>query len=229
MPTKIPLAYRDWGGPDPKILFLHGFLANQQVWDPLIEHLKHRCRPLTVDLLGFGASSHPHSTYDIPTQVESLHHWIQSLHLPPLILVGHSFGGWVAAAYAIAHPHHLQALILLAPAGIRDDHFAGRYRRLLPLLWDSPWVDRFLDWGSPIAALLGQSHPWHKLKQFRHHLNRQPLARQFLRQRQRPEAATDTVEGSLAEITAPTLVIAAEQDDTIPLWHCQTYANGIPK
>jgi len=90
-------------------------------------------------------------------------------------------------------------------------------------------VDRLLAWGSPLAAWLGQEQTWGELGWIRQQLQQQPVARQFLQARHRPEAAIDTVEASLGQIQAPTLVIAAGQDDTIPLWHCQTYAAGIPK
>jgi pimeloyl-ACP methyl ester carboxylesterase len=53
------------------------------------------------------------------------------------------------------------------------------------------------------------------------------VAKSFLRDRLRPEDAIDTVETQLSEITIPTVVVAAATDETIPLWHCQTYAQGI--
>jgi len=226
------LAYRRYsqaGGQGPTVVCIHGFMATQEVWDPLARLLVGSCPVITLDLLGFGASSQPPITYDIATEVDALERFCQALGLTQVILLGHSFGGWVAAAHAIAHPERVQGLVLLAPAGIRDDQFAGRYRWLMPLLWQSVWVDRLLAWGSPLAAWLGQEQTWGELGWIRQQLQQQPVARQFLQARHRPEAAIDTVEASLGQIQAPTLVIAAGQDDTIPLWHCQTYAAGIPK
>ncbi len=224
------LAYRRYsqGGQGATVLCIHGFMATQEVWDPLARLLVGACPVITLDLLGFGASSQPPITYDIAIEVNTLEGFCQALGLTQVILIGHSFGGWVAAAYAIAHPERVQGLILLAPAGIRDDQFAGRYRWLMPLLWQSVWVDRILDWASPLARLVGQGQAWGYLRWVRHQLQQQPVARQFLQARSRPEAAIDTVEASLGQIQAPTLVIAAGQDEVIPLWHCQTYAAGIP-
>ncbi len=45
--------------------------------------------------------------------------------------------------------------------------------------------------------------------------------------RMRPEDAVDTVEKEIHQLQIPTLVIAADSDETIPLWHCQTYTNEI--
>ena len=44
----------------------------------------------------------------------------------------------------------------------------------------------------------------------------------------RPEDAFETVEKEIHQLQIPTLVIAADSDETIPLWHCQTYTNEIP-
>jgi len=46
--------------------------------------------------------------------------------------------------------------------------------------------------------------------------------------RLRPEDAIDTVEKDIYRLQVPTLVITGDRDETIPLWHSQTYANEIP-
>jgi pimeloyl-ACP methyl ester carboxylesterase len=43
----------------------------------------------------------------------------------------------------------------------------------------------------------------------------------------RAEDAVDTVEKEIHQLQIPTLVIAADSDETIPLWHCETYTNEI--
>ena len=35
-----------------------------------------------------------------------------------MVLVGHSMGGYLAAAYALKYPEHIKHLILVCPAGI---------------------------------------------------------------------------------------------------------------
>ncbi len=56
----------------------------------------------------------------------------------------------------------------------------------------------------------------------------QPVARSFLMSRMRPEDAVDTVEKDIHKLRVPTLVITGDADETIPLWHSQTYADEIP-
>ncbi|MFT0796576.1 alpha/beta fold hydrolase [Synechococcus sp. H70.1] len=219
-------AYREWGEGEPPLLFLHGFMATHANWWPLMQGLGDQYHCLALDLLGFGQSSQPALRCDIATEVEFVRGFVQALGLPKPVLVGHSFGGWVAAAYAIRYP--LRGLVLLAPAGIRDDSFVKRYRHLRLLLREGAWVDRLLRAAIPLAHWGRWEERLAWLLWLRGSLRQQPVARQFLRQRLRPQAALDTVERQLQAIQVPTLVVAAERDETIPLWHCQTYAAGIP-
>jgi pimeloyl-ACP methyl ester carboxylesterase len=135
--------------------------------------------------------------------------------------------GWVASAYALAHEESVKALILAAPAGIRDDSFCGRYDALRPLLWQTPIVDGMLWLAKPLANVVGQREGLERISWFRRELNAQPAARSFLVDRIRPEDAIDTVEKEIHRLRVPTLVITGDRDETIPLWHSQTYASEI--
>lgn len=236
-------AYIEQGTGFP-VIFLHGFLGEGSCWLPVMANLpEHRC--LALDLLGFGESSQPELRYNIWHQVEFLQQFITALDLENFWLVGHSYGGWTAAAYAIActtghtglpqqqkpllPPHNaLNGLMLVAPAGIRDDKFVGRYAHLRPLLWETPWIDWGLKTIAPIGRLIGQQDAFAEIMRVRRELLAQPVAKSFLRDRLRPEDAIDTVERDLQQIQVPTLIVAAQQDETIPLWHTQAYEEGIP-
>jgi pimeloyl-ACP methyl ester carboxylesterase len=116
---------------------------------------------------------------------------------------------------------------LVAPAGVRDDAFVGRYNHMRPLLWETPWVDRVLRLLQFLSKIVGQEATLAEIYRARQALRQQPVAKSFLRDRLRPKDAIDTVETQLNVINLPTLVVAAAEDTTIPLWHCQTYATGI--
>jgi len=215
------------------LVFLHGFLGESSAWLPIIQDLQdtypntYRC--VALDLLGFGGSSKPQLKYTIWHQVDFLQEFLAAISLDSVnnfCLIGHSYGGWTAAAYALKY--QVKALILIAPAGIRDDSFVGRYNYLKPLLWENSIVDLVLKSISPIAKILGKTQEFAVIDQARKALVAQPVAKSFIYDRQRPEDAIDTVENDICKITSPTLVIAGDRDDTIPLWHCQAYADTIP-
>ncbi|CAN1211997.1 alpha/beta hydrolase [Tumidithrix helvetica PCC 7403] len=229
-------AYLEQGEGFP-IIFLHGFLGESSNWLPLMASLQAQAPSkfwyIALDLLGFGSSSKPRLKYVVDNQVDFFTEFITAMGIEKFALVGHSYGGWVTAAYAIAHASEastfLENITLIAPAGIRDDSFVGRYQHLRPLLWDTKLVDLVLAAIAPIANLVGKQKQFATVQMARRELMQQPVARSFLVDRWRPEDAIDTVETKIHKINVPTLVIAGQQDDTIPLWHCQTYAERIPK
>ncbi|MFN5855276.1 MAG: alpha/beta fold hydrolase [Pseudanabaenaceae cyanobacterium] len=240
---KYHAAYWEMGHGTP-LIFLHGFLGQSLTWQPLLPLLAPHFHCIALDLLGFGESSQPRLKYVIDHQVEFVTEFLaalaaQGLNLENFGLVGYSYGGWTAAALNIAQAIdpfskppskiHCHQLALVAPAGIRDDQFVGRYDYLRPLLWESPLVDWTLAASKPVAKLLGRARKWQEIYRARQELQRQPVAKSFLCDRLRPEDAIDTVETKIHQINIPTVVVAGGQDTTIPLWHCETYGTKIPQ
>jgi pimeloyl-ACP methyl ester carboxylesterase len=219
-------AYWEQGTGSP-VLFLHGFMGQSECWQLLVAQLSSHHRCISLDMLGCGESSKPMIRYDIAKLVAFVRGFVEGVKLDACAIVGHSLGGWVASAYALAYPQAITHLVLLAPAGIRDDSFCGRYDHLRPLLWQTPIVDWILWTLRPIAHLSGKHQDLQKILWIRRELNAQPAPRSFLVDRMRPEDAIDTVEKEIHQLQIPTLVITGDQDETIPLWHSQTYANEI--
>jgi pimeloyl-ACP methyl ester carboxylesterase len=225
-PAQAEAAYWEAGETAPPMLLLHGFMGDGNCWHSLVSHLQpHRC--ICLDQFGFGGSSKPMIRYDIAQLVDFVHEFTIAIGLESFVIVGHSLGGWVGAAYALAYPDAVKGLILAAPAGIRDDSFVGRYDWLRPLLWRTPLVDLSLKLARPIAKILGKHQELAQISWFRQELNAQPAPRSFLLDRLRPEDAIDTVEKEIHRLALPTLVITGDRDETIPLWHSQTYASEI--
>ncbi len=231
---KYTAAYTSIGDGVPVIL-LHGFFGNAGTLGALARGLSSNYCCISLELLGFGDSSKPDIRYLIDDHVEFLKEFLTAKKISKFYLIGYSYGAWVAAAYAInrsdlAMPTpDLVSMVLVAPAGIRDDSFVGRYDLLKPLLWQTPLIDLALKTIAPFARLMGKQKSFETVRISREALITQPAARSFLIERLKPEAAVDTVEKSIDRIETPTLVIAGESDGTIPLWHAQTYAEKIPQ
>ena len=215
-------------GAGPPLILLHGFLGDGKCWSPLVDRLQSHLRCISLDLLGFGDSAKPMIRYNIAQEVAFVRQFVEALDLEPCYFLGHSFGGWVSAAYALAYPDSVRGLALAAAAGIRDDSFCGRYDHLRPLLWRTPIVDLALTLAKPVSTWLGQRPLIDQLTWFRRELMANPAACSFLVDRLRPEDAIDTVEKEIHRLQTPTLVITGDRDETIPLWHSETYAKEIP-
>jgi proline iminopeptidase len=73
-----------------------------------------------------------------------------------LIIIGHSFGGFLASLYAAEFPQHVKALILVAPADVlvmpqAGNGFFGEVEKRLPQPMKAEYADflkRYLDYGS---------------------------------------------------------------------------------
>jgi pimeloyl-ACP methyl ester carboxylesterase len=231
--SKYTAAYTSIGAGIPVIL-LHGFFGDAETLGALAGALASNYCCISLELLGFGDSSKPDIRYLIDDHVKFLKEFLAAKQISQFYLIGYSYGAWVAAAYAIDR-HKLAiptpdliSMALVAPAGIRDDSFVGRYDRLKPLLWQTPLVDIAIGAIAPVAKLMGKQKAFETVRVARQALVTQPAARSFLIERLKPEDAVDTVEKEIHRIDTPTLIIAGESDGTIPLWHSQTYAEKIP-
>lgn len=110
------------GVGEPTLVFVHGNGSNQSAWAQQVEHFARWYRVVTLDLRGFGESEAP--TFDgesnpmaIDAVVADLETVVEVLDLPPFVLVGHSWGGAVVAAYAGKHPDKLAGLVFADVGG----------------------------------------------------------------------------------------------------------------
>ncbi|CAL5087293.1 unnamed protein product [Urochloa decumbens] len=110
----------------PTLVMLHGYAASQGFFFRNFDALANRFRVIAIDQLGWGGSSRPDFTCKSTEETEawfidSFEEWRKAKNLSNFILLGHSFGGYVAAKYALKHPEHVQHLILVGPAGFSSE------------------------------------------------------------------------------------------------------------
>ncbi|KZV48519.1 putative 1-acylglycerol-3-phosphate O-acyltransferase [Dorcoceras hygrometricum] len=137
----------------PTLVMVHGYAASQgfffRNFDALAKHFK----IIAIDQLGWGGSSRPDFTCKSTEETEawfidSLEEWRKAKNLSNFILLGHSFGGYVAAKYALKHPEHVQHLILVGPAGFTSETEHG-----------SKWLTEFrATWKGAILNHLWESN-----------------------------------------------------------------------
>ncbi|WP_028937251.1 alpha/beta fold hydrolase [Pseudonocardia spinosispora] len=137
------------GTGDP-LLFLHG--AGGLMWDPFLEALAGQHTVYAVEHPGAGESEaleHLPGIWELVLLYDEL---LDGLELETVSVVGHSFGGMVAAELAANSPRRVSELVLIAPIGLwRDDapiaDLAGIPPESLPGLV-------LADPNSPLAELL---------------------------------------------------------------------------
>jgi pimeloyl-ACP methyl ester carboxylesterase len=106
------VAERFGSGPD-RVLALHGWGRTRADWAPVLE----RTGGLALDLRGFGSAPPPEEGWDTRDYAQDLLPLVESLDRP--VLVGHSFGGRIAARIAGNHPELVGGLLLTGTPLVR--------------------------------------------------------------------------------------------------------------
>lgn len=105
-------------GSGAPVVLVHGVSASLHDWDELIPELTgNGYASHALDLLGHGDSPKPATrAYHIDWVFEHFLHWITSLRLTePVILIGHSLGGYLALEYARRFSAWTRGLVLVNP------------------------------------------------------------------------------------------------------------------
>lgn len=106
-------------GQGAPVILIHGLAASVGDWVDLTPDLvKAGYAVYALDLLGHGKSIKPKDLkeYNITRILAHFEDWIDSLGLAgPLILLGHSLGGYIAMEYALRHPERVRGLVLVDP------------------------------------------------------------------------------------------------------------------
>lgn len=168
----VRLAWGEWPGAGAPVLALHGITSSLMSFVGVAEALD-GARPLVaLDLRGHGDSDKPDGPYTVEQHARDVAAVMRARGLGATVIVGHSFGAYVAVALAASAPELVAALVLVdggyppLPPGINGHAFAemamapslARIRetrasveahvaawRVLPGLADGrrEWIDRF--------------------------------------------------------------------------------------
>jgi pimeloyl-ACP methyl ester carboxylesterase len=99
-------------------LFVHGNGGNSTQWAAQLAHLRASRRAAAFDLRGMGRSALPaDGDYSVEGFAQDVAAVADALGFQQFVLVGHSFGGAVVAAYAGSHPDRLAGLVFADSAG----------------------------------------------------------------------------------------------------------------
>ena len=114
------VVFQTWGEADkPPMLLIHGMNAHRRWWDFIAPQLTDEYRLAAMDLTGMGDSDYRYA-YDADTYGMEITAVCDAAGFGNnAIVVGHSFGGMMAAKAASLHPERFGALILV-DSGIRD-------------------------------------------------------------------------------------------------------------
>jgi 2-succinyl-6-hydroxy-2,4-cyclohexadiene-1-carboxylate synthase len=100
------------------VVLLHGFAGTGRAWDAVVERLdRERYTPLAPDLRGHGTARDAR-----PIHFDAVVADVLAAAPPRFALCGYSMGGRIALHVALAAPHRIERLVLVATtAGIEDE------------------------------------------------------------------------------------------------------------
>jgi pimeloyl-ACP methyl ester carboxylesterase len=106
-------------GSGPPVLYLHGMEGLE--WNPLLDELADRHTVYAIEHVGSGESTGLEELHDFWDLVVHYEEVLYDLGLERTAIVGHSFGGMVAAEVAAHLRDRVTRLVLMAPLGLWDD------------------------------------------------------------------------------------------------------------
>lgn len=150
-------------GERTPMLLLHGFAAGVGFWALNLDEISQKQKVYAIDLLGFGRSSRPTFPADAAEAemfyVQSIEEWRKKVGLKEFILLGHSFGGYLACSYTLTHPERVKHLILADPWGIPEKPTPGEEVETFKLPRWAKVAAAVLSLFNPLAALR-VAGPW---------------------------------------------------------------------
>ena len=203
------------GKDSPVIFWGHGWGQDHKAFLPLASSLHSLGAHTLLDFPGFGASARPRESWNTQDYADAIAAHLKQANTGPVIWIGHSFGGRVGIQLASRHPELVQALVLIAGAGLKRKRsplkslfFKGRIasykalKKLVPFGLSQDWLQsRF---GS------------------RDYKNAGPMRDIFLK------TIAEDLSPQAAQIKAPTLLIYGENDQETPPEFGRHYKDLIP-
>lgn len=99
------------GAKTPLVVFLHGIGGNADNWDEQLEMLR-SIPAIALNLRGYGGSTLGESQSTIEDHCSDILALADHAKSGKLVLVGLSFGAWIATSFAMRHPDRLAGLAL---------------------------------------------------------------------------------------------------------------------
>lgn len=112
----------------PTLVMLHGYTGSKENWYRLAAALGRRCRLVLPDLPGWGESARADDAdYGYAAEAARVAAFLRHLGGAPVVLLGHSMGGGIAAVVAARHPDLVARVGLLNASGVEfEDNAFGR-------------------------------------------------------------------------------------------------------
>lgn len=202
-------------GSGPSLLILHGWGSKSGRWAQVSRLLsQHNFSVIVPDLPGFGGSSIPSAVWDEEDYCRFIEQFVEKINLEEFYLLGHSFGGGLAAVYVATFPHRVKKLLLFASAIVRRRTLK---KKVFEIISKITKVFSFI----PLYPLFRKAVYKYIIRRSDY-----PYATGRMRETYLKVVRHD-LSHYLTLITVPTLIIWGDKDDVVPLQDAYVIQNRI--
>ncbi len=214
----------DEAGEGPALVLLHGLPFQRSLWGPQLSALSKRFRVIAPDLRGFGESGLPGGEPSVDAYADDIAALIARWKTGPVLLAGHSMGGYIALAFSRRHPELLRGLVFVASRATADDaetaanrrSVASRLRTESPEFVAQAMLPRMVSKDSRDPGVL------RAIRALMDPLRANGIAYAQLALASRPDSSP-----LLSAVPCPALVVAGEMDAIVPLAEAGIFAAGF--
>ena len=212
--------YYDVQGQGKPILILNGIMMSTKSWEPFVHAFTANNQLIRLDFIDQGQSDKlENSVYSQSIQIEIIEALLEKLKLHKVNIVGISYGGEVAVRFACEYPSHVDRLVLfnttpytspwLAEIGHSWNNIGktrngeNYYQATIPVIYSPSFYEERLDWMKKREAYLVP-------------IFSDPVFLDAM-ERLTNSAESYDVRKDLHKVTAPTLIVSADEDYLTPL------------
>jgi pimeloyl-ACP methyl ester carboxylesterase len=160
----VSLFFTDAGAGGTPLIFIHGFSCDSHDWSWQIPYFVATRRVIALDLRGHGRSGAPDAGYDLPSITTDVAALVDHLGCGPVVAVGHSLGGAIAALLATERGDLVQAVVAIDPGHLLPDESAPHLAAALSAYEErdpGEVAGSFFDSASHTAATPSALACWH--------------------------------------------------------------------
>jgi pimeloyl-ACP methyl ester carboxylesterase len=228
------LAARD-AGSGPAIVLLHGQPGSSADWEPVATLLEPEFRVVVPDRPGYGDTGG--DAFGISTNADAVAALMDRLDIDKATVVGHSWGGAPALAFAKSHADRVDGLVLVS--SVDPSAPMSRSDRVLALPVVGPVASRF--GFRVLARLLGIGQLRRVVQQRVNGTSDEGLTalasswrtgdvwRSFVVEQRAMRDELPELDGHLGSIDTVTAVIVGDADKIVPPSAGEALAGAIPK
>lgn len=220
--------YYEVEGSGEPLLLIHGVRGSIRNWEYVRPIITKHFQTIFADLRGHGQSSELTEVTKVDTFAQDHIELLKHLKIDQCHVAGHSLGGFIAQQMALDAPSQLKSLILIDTAPTTDVEGAQAQIKLAQLAYGlSPEeaVEKSLDFAYYNPKKIRETPGMIDLLVF---LQRDAQRLANSHGYAMGAAASFNIQDRVNEITIPTLVIIAAQDETFPVKWGDFYKEHLP-